>query len=89
VATIGGPDDAETLLESRWWWKKDELLGVGDGVDEVDVLAPVLEDALPGMVSAATTANTPTAAIEPAAIQVVSSLSRSKATSRALIRASV
>ena len=55
----------------------------------VDVFALELEDALPGIVSAATMANTPTAAIEPAAIQVVSSLSRSKATSRALIRASV
>ena len=89
MATIGGPADAETLLESRWWWKKDELLGVGVGADEVDGLVPVLDDALPGIVSAATMANTPTAAIEPAAIQVVSSLSRSKATSRALIRSSV
>ena len=62
------------------------LVDVDEPVDAVVVLW--LEDALPGIVSAAMTAKAPSAASAPTAIQVVSSLSRSMAKSRALTGAS-
>lgn len=60
------------------------------GEEEPVEFSPEAEvEALPGMVAAATKLKTPTATTEPAAIQVVRSLSRPIATSRALIRASL
>lgn len=55
----------------------------------LDVLELWIEVALPWIVSAAMTAKTPSAASAPTATQIVSSLSRSMANSRALTRASV
>jgi hypothetical protein len=62
------------------------LVDVDEPVDELVVLGL---EALPGIVSAAMTAKTPSAATAPKAIQIVSSLSQSKASLRALIDASV
>jgi hypothetical protein len=52
------------------------LVDVDELVDPVVVLGPWLEDALPGIVSAAMKAKTPSAARAPMATQVVSVLSR-------------
>ena len=76
------------VLESRWWPKNDVPVELDEPVDEPGVLGPWFADACPGIVSAAVTAKTPTAAIAPTAIHVVISFSRPKATSRAVIRAS-
>jgi hypothetical protein len=65
------------------------LVDVDEPVDPVVVLGLWLEDALPGIVSAAMKAKTPSAASAPTTTQVVSLLSRTMAKSRALIAASV
>jgi hypothetical protein len=65
------------------------LVDVDEPVDPPVVLWLWLEDALPGIASAAMKAKTPSAASAPAATQVVSLLSRTMAKSRALIAASV
>lgn len=86
VTTIPGADDDEMVPESRWWRPKTD---VPVDVDVPEVLGLFVEDALPGIVSAAVMARMPTAATAATAIHVVSSLSRPMPTSRAVIRASV
>lgn len=74
--------------ESRWWRPKNDVpVEVDVPVDEVDEFG--LEEALPGIVSAAVMAKMPSAATAPTATQLVNSLSRPIPASRALIRVSV
>ena len=65
-----------------------EVVKEDDDVEPAEASPDWEVEALPGIVAAAMKLKTPTATTEPAAIQVVRSLSRPIATSRALIRAS-